>query len=168
MHPATLPPERLRADCLLRRVRASGPGGQRRNKVHTGVELVHEPTGLAVRHVKFRSSEENEAAALSLLRLRLAVEVRGEPPPVLDAAPTDLWKSRTRGGKIVCRTGHEDYPALLAEALDRLHVAGGDFPAAAEPLGVSVSQLQKFLRAEPSAWLKANGWREEMGLPRIR
>ena len=44
---------------------------------------------------------------------------------------------------------HEDFPALLAEALDVLHVVGDEPRAAAEALGCSPTQLMKLLKEEP-------------------
>ena len=41
---------------------------------------------------------------------------------------------------------HDDFPALLAEALDVLHASGNDPKAAALALGCSPSQLIKLLK----------------------
>ncbi len=43
-HPATLPHEQLHKQCKLTFGRASGPGGQHRQKVETAVRMVHVPT----------------------------------------------------------------------------------------------------------------------------
>ena len=45
-HPATASPEQLIAECDIRRLRRSGPGGQHRNKVETAISLHHLPTGV--------------------------------------------------------------------------------------------------------------------------
>lgn len=45
---------------------------------------------------------------------------------------------------------HDDYPALVAEALDQLHDTGYEI-AAATGLGVSSSQLIRLFRREPAA-----------------
>ena len=45
-HPSALESEILLRGCTERRVRRSGPGGQHRNKVETGVVLRHESTGV--------------------------------------------------------------------------------------------------------------------------
>lgn len=51
--------------------RGSGPGGQKRNKTETAVQIKHRPTGLLVRCDQERSQPQNRAMALALLRARL-------------------------------------------------------------------------------------------------
>jgi ribosome-associated protein len=40
--------EELERVCSVEPTRGSGPGGQRRNKVETGVRIVHPPSGVAI------------------------------------------------------------------------------------------------------------------------
>jgi hypothetical protein len=166
IHPAVLPPEAILAQCKVRRLRRSGPGGQHRNKVETAVALLHLPTGAKAEASERRSQAENRAAALFRLRVNLALEVRR--PVEADSPPSPLWQSRRGGGKIHINESHEDFPAILAEALDVLSSHGADPKNAALQLGCSVSQLIKLLKQEPRAFLLANRWREERNLHRLQ
>ena len=59
--------------------------------------------------------------------------------------------SRCRGGRIAVSVEHNDFPAMLAEALDTLEVYALELKAASSALGCTPSQLTKLLKAEPRA-----------------
>jgi len=163
-HPASLPDDRLFAECGITFTRRSGPGGQNRNKVETAVILHHRPTGLIAEANERRSQSENKEQALHRLRVKLAVEIRTPP----GESTTELWRSRCKGGRIRVNPDHPDVPPLIAEALDRLSAEGMDPKAAAEALGCSTTQLVNLLKLEPQAMLTLNRHREERGLPPLR
>jgi len=186
-HPAALPSEKLLAECTVQFVRRSGPGGQHRNKVSTGVVLVHRPTGIKAEAAERRSQAENRAAALFRLRINLALEIRrrkkGDRSSLCEAPegplcgkldlspffrPSPLWRSRCRGGQIEINAGHDDFPALLAEALDLLASSDFDPRHSAETLGCSASQLIKLLKKEPRAMAEVNEERRRRGLHLLR
>ena len=124
--------------------------------------LTHRPTGTRAEASERRTQGENRRAALSRLRIELALTIRR---PIGDGAfrPSVLWQARCRGGRIVVNPEHEDFPALLAEALDVLDAVGDEPRAAAEALGCSPSQLIKLLKAEPRAWVQVNARRRQTG-----
>lgn len=162
VHPAAIPPEQLLAECDVRRLRRSGPGGQRRNKVETGVALKHRPTGVKAEAAERRSQAENRSAALFRLRVNLALEIRFPRGP--DETPSPLWQARCRGGRIDVAASHEDFPVLLAEALDAISACDADVKAAAAELGCTASQLVKLVKREPRAIAVVNRWRRDRGL----
>ena len=75
-HPAALDPEALDSECEFRATRRSGPGGQNRNKVETAVILTHRPTGIRAEASERRTQGENRRAALTRLRIELALAIR--------------------------------------------------------------------------------------------
>jgi hypothetical protein len=160
VHPACLPINELLDQCEVRHERRSGPGGQHRNKVATAVVLTHRPTGLRAEANERRSQAENHAEAVRRLRVRLAIEVRS--PTSSEASA--LWRSRVSGERLAVNLAHDDFPALLAEALDSVAAADHELPTAAVGLGVTATQLARFLRQEPLAWANVNQWRRQRGL----
>jgi len=63
--------ERLLAQCDVTTFRASGPGGQHRNRRESGVRLKHRPTGIVVTATERRSQHQNRAVALDRLERKL-------------------------------------------------------------------------------------------------
>lgn len=165
-HPAAIPAAELLKQCAVERTRRSGPGGQHRNKVETAIVLTHRPTGIQAEASERRSQPENLAVATFRLRVRLAVEVR--QPVIPELSPSALWMSRCANNRIHINPEHDDFPALLAEALDVLSDNDWEITIAAEWLGCSTSQLGKFLQQEPLAFGKLNQQRQERGLRPLR
>jgi hypothetical protein len=165
-HPAALDVDSLLRQCEIQRTKRSGPGGQHRNKVESAVVITHKPTNTVAEASERRSQDENRTVAIFRLRLRLAVEFR--MPRDIPCFPSDLWQSRCRGGKIAVNSAHDDFPALLAEALDIVAAAANDLKAAAENLGCTPSQLIKFFQQEPRAIAAVNAAREKAGLHKLK
>ena len=63
-------------DITVRSYRASGPGGQHRNKVETAVRVIHNPTGLMVTASDSKSKAQNKKSALLKLKKVLAEQNR--------------------------------------------------------------------------------------------
>src|SRR6058998_3428780 len=87
----------LLAQCEVDTYRASGPGGQKRNKTSSAVRIRHAPSGLLVIAEESRSQHENRAKALRRLRQSLYLEIREKPPesgnyPALEAVRTSTGR----------------------------------------------------------------------------
>jgi hypothetical protein len=164
-HPAVRSTTQLWAECDVRRLRRSGPGGQHRNKVETAVSLHHVPTGVRAEAGERRSQARNQSVALFRLRVNLALEVRRPCGP--DYQPSPLWRLRCIGGLKV-RASHDDFPSLLAEALDVLAALDADPKRAAALLACTPSQLVRLLKLDPRALALVNRWRGERRLHALR
>ncbi len=165
MHPVKLTVDALLQQCDIRRSRHSGPGGQHRNKVETAIEITHRPTGIISFAAERRSQEQNRQVAISRLRLLLAVRVRSVGHTEVN--PSALWQSRCRNQKISCSERHDDFPVMLAEALDAIDANEFDVKRAAAALGCSTSQLARFVAAIPEALEIINAQRAIRSLHRL-
>lgn len=164
LHPAGLDDDALLKQCTVRRTKASGPGGQHRNKTDSAVILTHTPTGISAHATERRSQHANHREALKRLRLKLAIEYRTPELPDPSQPPSALWQSRTKARRLVLSADHADFPTLLAEALDTLAALGYDHTNAAAALGVTPSQLVKLFQKEPAAMAMVNDRRDDLGL----
>ncbi len=164
-HPATLGEEDLLKHVTLSFGRSSGPGGQHRNRKATACTMTHTPTGVSGEATERRRQSENRRLALHRLRRALAVELRTEAPSN-GRAPSSLWLERRNGNALAVNPKHEDYPALLCEALDVVHGTDHDLAAAAEMLGVSRTQLTRLIADSRPAfsWLNEQRRARDLGV----
>lgn len=148
----------LLAQCAVDTYRASGPGGQKRNKTSSAVRLRHEASGLAVIAEESRSQHENKARALRRLRRRLYLQLREPLPDNSSAEPFAAVGPKD-----------ERFWPRLALALDALSEQEGRVSEAARRLGATTGQFVSFLAQDDSAWGQANQIRQQFGLkPLVR
>ena len=94
----------LLAECDVETLSGSTKGGQRANKVETGVRLTHRPSGTVVQSRASRSQFRNKALALAALRERLMeatrpVKVRRATKPTRASKRRRLEAKRRRSEK---------------------------------------------------------------------
>jgi hypothetical protein len=170
---AHLSDDQLLAQCEVDTYRASGPGGQKRNKTSSAVRLRHPPSGLIVIAEESRSQHENRARALKRLRQALYLKLRDDLPPegrspeALAAHP-DYRAARGADGRLdLGRKDPRFWPAA-GVALDVLAAVGARVSDAAEALGVSTANLIAFLQTDPKLWEQANQLRTRFGQKPLR
>lgn len=170
---ANLGDAQLLAQCEVDTYRASGPGGQKRNKTSSAVRLRHPPSGLSVIAEESRSQHENRARALRRLRQALYLKLRDdlapeERSPEALRANADFGPARDAAGRL--HLGRKDprfWPAV-GVVLDVLRAVGARVSDAALALGVSTANLVDFLASDPKVWEQANQLRAQFGQKLLR
>ncbi len=169
MHPACLTDELLMAQCRLTFSRASGPGGQNRNKVETSVQIEFVPAGIIASASERRTQNENRKVAILRLRCRLAVELRPASGIVSTAhvsvgkSTSETWQRYCRNGRIDIAETNTDWPAILAEVIGLMCVCDWNISSVATTLGTSSSQLVKLLKKHSPAFSLFNQERKARG-----
>lgn len=157
----------LLAECEIDLYRASGPGGQKRNKTSSAVRLRHVPTHLMVTAVESRSQHENKARAL--LRLRRAIALTQRNPIGPETPPPEFYAAAlARDPSLHVNPRHPQYLFIVQHVLDVLHLHGAAVSEAAAGLRISTGQLIRFLKEDPDLWEHANRMRQEHGLAQLR
>lgn len=164
IHPAALSEDDLEKECKLTFRRASGPGGQNRNKVETGVLVTHLPTGLSGQATERRTQGENRQVAIHRLRVVLAINVRS------NACETSQAKVRHYiiRGKLAISDQNSDWPVVLAELLNVIATHQWQLGPAAESFQTTSSQILKAISREPTALAYLNSNRISSGLSLLK
>jgi hypothetical protein len=158
----------LLAQCEVDTYRASGPGGQKRNKTSSAVRLRHGPTGTLVTAVESRSQHENKYRALLRLRKAIALQVRRHVD-LEQFGPSPLLRSCISGAdKIVVGRRDHRYNAAVQEILDLFWATGAQMSTTAERLGVNTAGLSHFCREDPALWRRVNELRGAAGLGALK
>ncbi|KAL2634045.1 hypothetical protein R1flu_005524 [Riccia fluitans] len=165
----------LLAQCKMDTYRASGPGGQHRNKTDSAVRLKHLPTGLVTQACEDRSQHNNRALALGRMRQLIALEVREKvelegykPPPEL--ARIVPFEKGAKKDRTVQKIGpnHPDFAQGVKCLLDLLEAVGGSVSDAAAALGLTTGALSKLITSDKVLWQGANRIRASKGLKPLR
>lgn len=154
----------LFAQCEFDRFRASGPGGQKRNRTDSAVRLRHRPSGLQSEAVESRSQHENRARALRRLRLAIALGLRA-PTAEATSDETALLQHLFVDAPTRIRPADLVSLALLFDALEEHDWRLSDAAAALQTTTAAVGRL---LAVDPRVWRAAAQRRTALGLPPLR
>lgn len=170
---ASLTDSQLLAQCEIDTYRASGPGGQKRNKTSSAVRLRHEPSGMIVIAEESRSQHENKARALKRLRQALFLQLREELPPEVRTAEAlttrpELVGLLDRNGRLHIGVKDPRFWPLAGLVLDILQAVEARVSDAAQALGLSTGNLVDFLQTDDKVWQQANQMRNRFGHPPLR
>ena len=168
-HPALqLTDQALLAECDVHTYRASGPGGQKRNKVESAVRMRHRPTGVTAIAEDSRSQLENRPRALRRLREAIALRVRSPIELGQFQLPAELVAALREGGRLRMNEQNPGYSVVIATVLDVLSACAGRVSEASERLGISTHHLTQFLSEHPRVWQQANQIRQQHGLKPLK
>lgn len=151
--------ETLLRHCREECFRASGPGGQHRNKTDSAVRLSALDGSVVALCADHRSQHRNRAEALRRLRSTLAIELRMPIEPGGNQRWEGAWK-----------LGRKDrrYAPFMAHILDVLLRYDWAVGLAAEALGTSTGKLIRALSRDPHLWNAVNKERAKLGLVNLR
>jgi RF-1 domain len=165
--------EQLLAQCEVDTYRASGPGGQKRNKTSSAVRLRHPPSGLLVIAEESRSQHENKARALKRIRQALYLKLREPiPPEELNAERlgrrSDYGSARDAEGRLHLGAKDARFWPAVGVVLDVLAATQARLSEAAEALGTSTANLGDFLKTDEKVWEQVNQLRAQFGHKPLR
>jgi hypothetical protein len=172
-HWTSLTDPQLLAQCAVDTYRASGPGGQKRNKTSSAVRIRHGPSGLIVIAEESRSQHENRARALQRLRQAFFLKVRdplaaAELAPEAVAGREDYRNARDAAGRLDLGKRDARFWPAVGVVLDVLHATEARVSEAAKALGISTAHLLNFLQTSPKVWEQANLLRAQFGHKPLR
>ncbi|HEX3150220.1 MAG TPA: peptide chain release factor-like protein [Gemmataceae bacterium] len=159
--------DQLLTQCEVDTYRASGPGGQKRNKTSSAVRLRHLPSGLLVIAEESRSQHENKARALRRIRRALYLELREPAPPNVVEHP-GFALARGKDGRLHVSAKDPRFWPAAGIVLDVLVAVEARVADAAEMLGVTTGNLVDFLQTDPKVWQTANQLRVRFGQKPLR
>lgn len=141
--------------CRVEAFTGTGPGGQHRNRNYTAVRIVFLPLPeISAKESSCRSQKQNLDAALTKLRINIAVNWRKKAPEVAD------YRHLNENNML--------YALELAKLLDVVKSCNFDHKLSALRLNISGSKLLKELARCSQVWQEFRTAREQLGLSELK
>lgn len=166
----------LLRQCDVHAYKASGPGGQRRNKVATAIRVVHKPTGLKAHADESRYQVENKRRAIARIRMSIACGFRRpaktdplQIPPVVAECIFTPRKAAT-GAVRRLAVGRKDrrFWQVAAFLLDLLAACGGRVSRASAALGITTANFVAMVKTHKRLLGAAQAIRKENEIKPLR
>ena len=160
----------LIAQCEVDRYRASGPGGQHRNKTESAVRLRHKLSGVQAIGEDSRSQSENKLHAVRRLRAAIALEVR-EPVAIETYVPSARLAAFVAAGTAPLGAKTKltgEYWTSIAELLDLLVAGQLEIGSTAQRLGITTGAMSKLLLHDDQVARVVNDMRRSKGMRPLR
>jgi len=157
----------LLAQCDVDTFRASGPGGQKRNKTDSAVRMRHRPTGMSAQASESRSQHDNRRRALGRLRQAIVIGVRATVVLEDYAAPLALRGVLPAAPAPIPRRDPR-YLVALQQLLDLFVALECSVSATADRLGVRTATVSRLILSEPWLVRAVNEWRAARSLRALR
>jgi hypothetical protein len=156
----------LLAKCEIDRYRASGPGGQHRNKTDSAVRLRLKSLGLTAIAEESRSQHDNRDTAVRRMRGQVACKVRVAIDMTSFVPSARLQAFLAAGTKPLGEKTRQkpEFWAPMAELLDLFAAAGAEVAATAQLLGITSGATSKMLLHDDSVARTVNDMRRQFGL----
>lgn len=154
----SLTDEEILAQCDIHIYKASGPGGQHRNKVSSAVRLKHKITGITATANDSRSQHSNRKMAMQRMRMNIALRLRSPIPLTheksnLPEILTECIHVASKGPKAgsarltIGRKNHRFW-TVAALLLDLLGGAEGKLAQVSGNLGITTGNLTSVFKSD--------------------
>ena len=154
----SLTDEKILAQCDIHIYKASGPGGQHRNKVSSAVRLKHKMTAITATANDSRSQHSNRKMAMQRLRMNIALRLRSPIPPTHEEPnlPDILAEcihvaskgQRAGSARLTISRKNPRFWSVAALLLDLLAGAEGKLAQVSARLGITTGNLTSVLKSD--------------------
>ena len=138
----------LKKSCRMDVFKATGHGGQKKNKTSNAIRLTLEH--LSVTYTTSRSKAENISGAYKKLRMSMALDISAgrENCYSCQTYPVNLFQYFQKGS-ININAKNPVFPVVIGMIVDNFIKYQGKYKSVSEALKVSTSQLRKFITKNP-------------------